>query len=101
MMLQQFARTRIAWIVPLFLGGPLVYAQFTTGVSLVEVYATVTDARGEPVTDLKSADFHVRQDGAPQTITTFTAGPPALVGNRFRDDEHTVKVGVNYRFGWH
>ena len=25
--------------------------------------------------------------------TTFTAGPPAIVGTRFRDDEHTVKVG--------
>jgi outer membrane immunogenic protein len=33
--------------------------------------------------------------------TTFTGGPAGLVGNRFRDDEHTVKVGVNYRFGWH
>ena len=32
--------------------------------------------------------------------TTFTGGPPAVVGSRFRDDEHTVKVGVNYRFGW-
>jgi outer membrane immunogenic protein len=32
--------------------------------------------------------------------TTFTAGPPDIVGSRFRDDEHTVKVGVNYRFGW-
>ena len=32
--------------------------------------------------------------------TTFTAGTPAIVGARFRDDEHTVKVGVNYRFGW-
>jgi outer membrane immunogenic protein len=32
--------------------------------------------------------------------TTITAGPPAAVGARFRDDEHTVKVGVNYRFGW-
>jgi outer membrane immunogenic protein len=32
--------------------------------------------------------------------TTFTAGPPDIVGTRFRDDEHTVKVGVNYRFGW-
>jgi outer membrane immunogenic protein len=32
--------------------------------------------------------------------TTFTAGPPAVVGSRFKDDEHTVKVGVNYRFGW-
>ncbi len=32
--------------------------------------------------------------------TTFTAGPAPIVGARFRDDEHTVKVGVNYRFGW-
>src|ERR1700730_14891565 len=32
--------------------------------------------------------------------TTFTAGPAEIVGTRFRDDDHTVKVGVNYRFGW-
>jgi outer membrane immunogenic protein len=32
--------------------------------------------------------------------TTFTAGPPAVVGSRIKDDEHTVKLGVNYRFGW-
>ena len=32
--------------------------------------------------------------------TTFTSGPPAIVGARFRDDEHTVKAGMNYRFGW-
>lgn len=32
--------------------------------------------------------------------TTFTSGPADIVGARFRDDEHTVKVGVNYRFGW-
>jgi outer membrane immunogenic protein len=32
--------------------------------------------------------------------TTFTAGPAEIVGSRFRDDEHTVKLGVNYRFGW-
>src|SRR5437667_27733 len=32
--------------------------------------------------------------------TTFTTGPAAIVGSRFRDDEHTVKLGVNYRFGW-
>jgi len=74
MMLQQFARTGIAGIVPLFLCISLVYAQFTSGVSLVEVYATVTDSRGEPVTDLKASDFRVRQDGTPQSITTFAAG---------------------------
>jgi outer membrane immunogenic protein len=32
--------------------------------------------------------------------TTFTAGPPDIVGTSFRNDEHTVKVGINYRFGW-
>jgi len=32
--------------------------------------------------------------------TSFTTGPAAVVGQRFRDDDHTVKVGVNYRFGW-
>jgi len=32
--------------------------------------------------------------------TTFTGGPAPIVGSRFKDDEHTVKVGVNYRFGW-
>jgi outer membrane immunogenic protein len=31
--------------------------------------------------------------------TTFTS-PAALAGARFRNDDHTVKVGVNYRFGW-
>jgi outer membrane immunogenic protein len=32
--------------------------------------------------------------------TTVTAGPPDVVGARFRNDEHSVKVGLNYRFGW-
>jgi outer membrane immunogenic protein len=32
--------------------------------------------------------------------TTFTGGPADVVGSRFRDDEHTVKAGINYRFGW-
>jgi outer membrane immunogenic protein len=32
--------------------------------------------------------------------TSFTSGPPDIVGVSSRNDEHTVKVGVNYRFGW-
>jgi outer membrane immunogenic protein len=32
--------------------------------------------------------------------TTFTSGPSDIVGTRFRDDEHTVKAAVNYRFNW-
>jgi outer membrane immunogenic protein len=33
--------------------------------------------------------------------TTFSAlSPVDIAGRSFRNDEHTVKVGVNYRFGW-
>jgi outer membrane immunogenic protein len=32
--------------------------------------------------------------------TTVTTGPADIVGARFRNDEHSVKLGVNYRFGW-
>ena len=50
------------------------YAQFTSGVNLVEVYVTVTDQRGAPVRDLTAADVRIREDGSPQTISAFTAG---------------------------
>jgi Ca-activated chloride channel homolog len=52
----------------------VLYGQFTSGVNLVEVYATVTDRAGEPVAGLTAADFHVVEDGTPQTITAFAAG---------------------------
>lgn len=48
--------------------------QFTSGVNLVEVYATVVDEKGEPVKGLTPADFHVLEDGRPQKIAAFTAG---------------------------
>jgi outer membrane immunogenic protein len=32
--------------------------------------------------------------------TTFNTGPADIAGARFRNDEHTVKAGLNYRFGW-
>jgi Ca-activated chloride channel family protein len=53
---------------------PPIYAQFTSGVNLVEVYATVTDRLGEPVAGLTAADFRVAEDGTPQSITAFAAG---------------------------
>ena len=31
--------------------------------------------------------------------TTFRPGRPGR-RRRFNDDEHTVKVGINYRFNW-
>lgn len=63
-----------AAIVPLFLGVSLAYGQFTGGVNLVEVYATVTDARGQPVTGLTAADFRIAEDGSTQAISAFAAG---------------------------
>lgn len=66
-------------IVPPFLtailnGFSVVQAQFTSGIDLVEVYTTVTDRQGQPVTGLTVPDFTVSEDGRPQSITTFAAG---------------------------
>jgi len=49
-------------------------AQFSSRVQLVEVYATVTDDKGELVTGLRQSDFEVYEDNQRQQITTFTAG---------------------------
>jgi VWFA-related protein len=48
--------------------------QFTSGVDVVEVYATVADAHGQPVSGLGRADFIVEEDGRQQEIRTFSAG---------------------------
>jgi Ca-activated chloride channel family protein len=44
---------------------------FKVKVNLVSVYATVTDAKGAPVTDLKREDFRVSEDGVPQNVAVF------------------------------
>jgi Ca-activated chloride channel homolog len=88
----QVVRRETIFIVPLILAaagtGSLVYGQFTSGVSLVEVYATVTDRQGEPVIGLTAADFHVAEDGVAQTISAFAAGEFPLA----------VAVGVDRSF---
>ena len=63
-----------ALLVGLTPAGPAANSQFVSGVSVVEVYATVTDEKGEPVTGLAAGDFQVLEDGTPQTISTFAAG---------------------------
>ena len=37
--------------------------QFSSGVNVVEVYASVTSERGEPVTGLPQGDFELRENG--------------------------------------
>jgi Ca-activated chloride channel homolog len=45
--------------------------QFGTSVQVVEVYASVTDAKGEPIRGLRRDRFTVLEDGRPQEIGTF------------------------------
>src|SRR5262245_13400710 len=45
---------------------------FRVQVDAIELDAFVTDALGNPVTDLEPADFEVLEDGRPQTITSFS-----------------------------
>ena len=47
---------------------------FSSGVQLVEVYATVTDARGEPVTGLRREDFEIYENNQVQDVETFVVG---------------------------
>jgi Ca-activated chloride channel homolog len=49
-------------------------SQFTSGVNVVEVYATVTDESGELVKGLTRDDFVIREDHERQAISTFAAG---------------------------
>ena len=63
--------------------GPL--AQFSSQVQLVEVYATVTDDRGELVTGLRQGDFEVYENNQIQDVSAFAAGEFPL----------TVALGVD------
>lgn len=51
-------------------------------VELVELYATVLDRSGRPVTDLREDELRVREEGAPQAIVRFepAADRPVHVG---------------------
>ena len=51
---------------------PVQTPKFKTGVEIVTITATVTDANGRLVTDLTQDDFEVFEDGVLQTITQFT-----------------------------
>jgi Ca-activated chloride channel family protein len=62
----------VVWIVPLC--GWASFGQFAARIDLVEVYTTVTDTSGEPLTGLTRDDFIVTDNDAPQTIEAFAAG---------------------------
>src|SRR5262245_7796270 len=64
------------------------FAQFSSGVQLIEVYATVTDEQGELITGRRQADFQVLENDRPQEISAFAAGEFPL----------TVALGVDRSF---
>jgi Ca-activated chloride channel family protein len=75
--------TPVVWLCTVSAQEPL--AQFSSSVQLVEVYATVTDANGEPVTGLRQSDFEIQENGSAEEISTFAAGEFPL----------TVALGVD------
>src|SRR5437899_11889994 len=86
MKLPRFVRSESVLIVPLIVvaagAASRVYGQFTSGINLVEVYASVSDHHGDPLIGLTADDFRVVEDGVPQTIRTFAAGEfPLAVGS--------------------
>ena len=70
-------------VVLLAQDGPL--AQFSSGVELVEVYATATDERGTVVTNLTRDDFEVYENNQRQAVSAFASGEFPL----------TVALGVD------
>ena len=63
-----------AALVLLFVPATALRAQFVSAVNVVEVYATVTDAKGVPVTGLGKEDFEIRENGDAQQVSAFAAG---------------------------
>jgi Ca-activated chloride channel family protein len=66
--------TTFALAAAVFLLAPAVFAQFSSGVNVVEVYAAVTDQNGAPVSGLHKEDFTVLEDGRAQTVSAFAEG---------------------------
>ncbi len=64
------------------LAGGTAFAQrapvFTSGLEMVNVTATVRDAKGDLVSDLAADDFVVREDGRPQKVQVFGAAAGQL-----------------------
>jgi VWFA-related protein len=66
----------------LLLAAGFLRAQFTSGVLVVNVVATVVDGKGRTVPNLTGDDFIVEEDGQPQTIKHIlpTADVPVSIG---------------------
>jgi VWFA-related protein len=74
---------------------------FRVQVEAIEIDASVTDARGNVVTDLTKDDFDIFEDGKPQTITSFAlvnlpfarGERPLFAANRIEPDVQSNNQG--------
>ena len=74
---------------------------FRVQVEAIEIDASVTDARGNVVTDLTKDDFEIFEDGKPQSITSFglvnipfaRGERPLFAANRIEPDVQTNNQG--------
>ncbi|MGH9220077.1 MAG: hypothetical protein ACRD1W_12290, partial [Vicinamibacterales bacterium] len=58
----------------LFVAAPQAQQVFRAGVDLTTFGVTVTDRKGNLVTDLGKEDFEILEDGKPQTLQQFARG---------------------------
>jgi Ca-activated chloride channel homolog len=67
----------------------IAYAQLEESVSvdLVETYVSAVDGQGNPVTDLNSGDFEIKEDGIKQSISYFT---------RILDEESQIPLTLGF-----
>jgi Ca-activated chloride channel homolog len=54
---------------------------FKSGVDLVNIGVTVTDKKGNLITDLTKDDFEITEDGKKQTLSYFAPGTPTEAGS--------------------
>jgi len=72
----------VAGLVASAVDGPALTAaagQFRSRIDLVTLGVTVTDRQGSFLAELTRDDFEIREDGRPQTITSFARGDGAVV----------------------
>ena len=71
-------------------------SKFKVVVDLVSVNASVTDKRGNPLTDLTQNDFQVLEDGVPQEISVFRveATPGTAVSAPSKDEAATGPLNL-------
>ena len=74
-MAQPYSTVAIAWLLTLAVPSGAQVPSFASHSEIVVLSATAVDDRGRPVTNLQRKEFTVLEDGRPQQVLHFSAGP--------------------------